>query len=198
MVYTDEENIEKVIQRELTTEEKTALDLAIDNASQIVSTYLNRNYIDIDDTTELADSVRYYDGNGQRELFIDDFQSLTSVELLDSEGDLIEELNTASEWILYPLNSATKNSIVMRDYRFPLGNSRVKITAKFSSGNLPNAVIMATSLLVADMLSLSSTPGALNKESIEGYSYEYKSGSQLTEKQLSILKMVDSYRKIEI
>lgn len=197
MLYTNQANIEKTLKRSLTAEEIEVIPNLIEAASSVVSGYLNRVYNDIDELNPAA-SARLYDGNRQRELFIDDFQSISKVELLDSDGDIIDNADTASEWITYPLNTTPKNSIVLRSSNFPLGNATVRVTGVFTSGALPTAVTNAVSLLVINGLNQPDTNGTITKESIEGYSYELKSAGQLTEEQALILKSIDRFRKIEL
>jgi hypothetical protein len=197
MLYTNQENIEKVLKRSLTAEEIEVIPNLIEATSSVVSGYLNRTYNDISGTNPAA-SARLYDGNRQKELFVDDFQSISKVELLDSEGDVFEAIDTPTRWLTYPLNTTPKNSIVLREYIFPMGNARVRVTGVFTSGALPSAITNAVSLLVADSLTQLDTNGALAKESIEGYSYELKSDSQFTEKQTALLQTIDRYRKIEL
>ena len=201
--YTNEATVEKIIQRSLTTEEKASLDLVIANISKFVADYLNRNYQDIvegeEGESEIEDSVMYYDGNGQYELFLDDdFTEITQIELLDSEGSTFETIDDEDDYILYPLNSSPKNSIVLRSYRFPLGHARVKITGKFTSGALPDAVCMAVTKLVADYVLNLAENENIKSESIEGYSKTLSDGNDRTAKQALILGSIDSFKKIDL
>ena len=118
--YSSESIIEAKIKRPLTDEEKVNIDNTIEAISNSVSAFLNRYWNDIDYTEETPpeETVRYYDGNGFRELFINDtdFKSISKIELLDSEGEVYETITEADDMILYPLNITYKNSIIKSSF----------------------------------------------------------------------------------
>lgn len=198
MQYTSEEKIEGEIKRQLTTEEKVNLTEIIENISENISSFCNRVWRDIGATGSVASSIRYYDGEGKQELFINDidFTSITKIELLDSEGSVFETITDANDFILYPLNSTVKNSIVLRDMFFPLGYSKVKLTGVFTSGDVPNAIIMACTKLVGDYVLSNESNSSFSQESIEGYSYKLKTGSEISDYQKNVLDSINHYKKI--
>lgn len=198
--YTNQEKIEAEIKRSLTADELANLDIIIEKMSDLVSEYCNRVWSDIptEETGEVEETTRIYDGEGRRELMINDtdFTDISKIELLDSEGSVFETIDEATDFILYPLNATTKNSIVLRDYNFPLGHARVQLTGTFNSGSVPNAIISTVTRLVCDYLISIENPSNITKESIEGYSYELKSSSESTEYQKNLLNSISYYRKI--
>lgn len=154
---------------------------------------------DWEDYWELADEAdsRMYDGNGEKELYIDDFVSLSEISLLDSQGEISLTLDDDDEWILAPANKTTKQSIYLRNYRFISGRGRILITAVFGSGAVPEAVVMVCTALCAKFISrMSSNVTGFKKESIEGYSYELLSGKDIDEESMVLMNTLGNYKKV--
>jgi len=199
MQYTDQEKIEAYLDRSLTANEQTLLEYLIEQISQFISDYTNREWLSVDEESLPDAETRTYDGNGQKELFIDDFSSLEQVSLLDNQGDSIVDITDLDDLILSPLNETIKESIYLRNYTFSDGPGRVQVTAVFSSGKLPNAIIMvATSLCSKYIARFSQTASGFKKESIEGYSYELMSGEEVDKETANILKTLDGFRKVTL
>lgn len=149
---------------------------------------------------EQEDEARYYDGNNNRELFIDDFTSLTKVELLDSYGSVSSTISTLANIIQYPLNADVKSSIVLREYsKFRQGRANVKVTGVFNSGAVPSGIVMACTKLVAGYLvDTGDVSGDFKKESIEGYSYELMDSATSDTEVKSILSTLDKWKKFRL
>jgi len=199
MQYTNQAKVEAEIKRPLTTDEETNFDELVENISEFISNTCNRVWRDIDSTGEEdADTIRLYDGEGKQELFINDIdiESITKIELLDSEGSVFETIDDVDDFILYPLNATAKNSIVLRNMRFPLGYAKVKLTGVFTSGDVPKSIIMAATKLVTDYLSTNQENGPFSSENIEGYSYKLKTGSEINDYQQNILNSINHYKKV--
>lgn len=151
------------------------------------------------DYWELADDVdtRLYDGNGEKEIYIDDFISLSEIGLLDSQGDAMTTLTDDDEWLLSPPNKTTKQTIYLRNYRFPIGRARVLVTGVFGSGAVPAPVVMVCTALSGNYIGRMGTKaGGFESESIEGYSYRLMSGKGVDEETRTILATLDNYRKL--
>ena len=199
MQYTDQEKIEAYLDRALTANEIILIDLLIDNISQFISDYTGRAWLSLDEEETPEAEARLYDGNGKKELFIDDFSSLVGIELLDSQGDVVVEITDTDEFILYPLNQTIKDSIYLRNYIFADGPARVSIEAVFSSGAVPNAVIIVATALCSKFIA-QSAPSALGfkRESIEGYTYELLNSNDIDAETSNLLKTLDGLRKISL
>lgn len=196
--YTDQEKVEAYLDRELTDNEVILLDSVIGYVSNFISTYTSRVWNSIDGEEPEA-SEKIFDGTGKKELFINEFASLEKVEFLDSQGNLYLELEDDAEFITYPLNAEIKDSIYLRNYRFGLGAGRIKITAVWTSGEVPDDVIMVATALVAKFLSRRSvSAGSFKKESIEGYSYEILSSKESDEETKSLMLTLDGRRKVSL
>lgn len=195
MIYTTEPEVERVLQRELTEDEIAMLDKVILAAGSAINAYTGRRWLSIGETAE--DETRYFDGNGDRELFIDDFMSITSIIFTDSLGKILNTLIT-SDYLCYPLNTSWKNSVFLRNSRFPRGYGNVVITGKFYTGEPPSEVRIAAAHLVGQMLVGGMNLTDFKKEAIEGYSYEILTGSERSAQEKSVYDRLDFWKKIEI
>ena len=191
--YTTQSQIEDVLQRDLTTEETNIIEDIIESVSATINAYTGRNWVGIDE--EAVEDIKLYDGNGQRELFIDDFISPIVLEFVDS---LTNESVESDNYLLYPLNTTWKNSIRMRNSTFPRGYGNIQITAKFNSGDVPVEVQLASATLCGLVISSSRNIGDFKRENIEGYSYELLTGQEKTAQEKAVLDRLDFWRKINI
>jgi hypothetical protein len=194
--YTNQQIIEGVLQRELTDDEERVLESAIEAVSESIKAYTGRNWLDLDETTA-DEEVRYYDGNGKREIFIDDFTSISQIRFLDSLGTVTNTVPTTS-YTYYPPNTEWKNSIYLRDRYFPNIRSGVEITGVFYTGEVPIDVQMACATLVGHFFASSRNVGDFKKESIEGYSYEILTGDEKTAQDKATLDKIDYWRKVSL
>jgi hypothetical protein len=150
----------------LTTEEKIEQYLQInidDSISAYVSDWIKwvSNYIETYTGTTFGstNSTRYFDvKTSGPQLFIDDLTSVTSVELLDQDGDTSFTLTENDDFWLYPLNRETKNEIRLNPYgdypNFPyIGSKRVKVIGSFGVGTtVPGQIEMVATQMVGDLI----------------------------------------------
>ena len=197
-MYTTQERVESYLKRSLTDEEVELLDSTISYLSSFIDGYTGRSWLEVDSTDDPEATVRVFDGNGKRELFVDDFTSVESITLLDGNGNTISEFVTDTDWILYPLNKSVYESIRLRSYYFPYGSATVSIEAVWGSGDVPVDIVMVCTALVGNYLSGMGDDGKYAKESIEGYSYELKSGTLIDSETQSLMKTLDKWRKITL
>jgi len=161
--------VEAKLQRSLTTEEATSLPALIALVERFVTNYTNRNFVDAPaEGEEIAETVKYYDGNGFNELSIDDALEVTKVESFDPVDDVGTEIDD-SLYTTYPLNALPITAIrfLYGDY-FTKGSKNFKITAKWgSSEGIPSDVQAIATHIVSELI---SNPSQVKQESIEGYS----------------------------
>jgi len=199
MQYTDKARIEAYLDRSLTANEVILLETLIEHISQFINDYTGREWLTIGVETLPDAETRLYDGNGLKELFIDDFSSLEEVELLNSQGNTLATITDSDKYILRPLNEDIKDSIYLRNYTFYNGSGRVNITAVFSSGEVPSGIIMVATVLCSKFIARSSqSSSGFKKESIEGYSYELISGDDIDQETGNLLKTLDGLKKINL
>lgn len=194
--YTTQEQVENVLQRSLSDNELQVVDDAIEAVGSSINAYTGRRWFDLGDTTA-SEETRFYDGNGNRELFIDDFTSISELKILDSMGNTIDTLGS-THYETRPRNADWKNSILLKDRRFPHIKSAVEITGVFYSGEAPIEVQLAAATLVGHFFSSSRNVGDFRRESIEGYSYEILTGEEKTNQELAVLNRIDHWRKVDL
>ncbi len=103
--------------------------------------------------------ARYFDGDGSSELLVDDFVSLTKIEILDESGNVDYTLDTVTDYYLYPANKTRKNRIVINRINagisiFPCTYPQnIKITANWGFSNtVPADIQFAATRLVAAII----------------------------------------------
>lgn len=200
-MYTDQTRVESYLQRELTEEEVSLLAEVVESVSSFIDSYTGRHWSSVgeDDESEEVLTSRFYDGNGKRELFIDDFTNIESIKFTDNEGGLLLELTDDTKWVTYPLNAAVNSSIKLRTMNFPSGVANIEVSADFRGVEPPKGVIMACTGLVSNFLANSGDISDTKKsESIEGYSYTLMDSSNLEDNEKSLLKKLDHYKKITL
>lgn len=195
-MYTNQTMVEDVLQRNLTDHEERILESAIESVSNSINAYTGRKWFDLDETTA-DEETRYFDGSGKREIFIDDHTSISRLRFLDSLGTVTVTVPTTS-YVSRPQNTTWKNSVWLRDRRFPSIKSSVEVTGVFYTGQVPVEVQMATATLVGHFFASSRNVGYFKKESIEGYSYEILTGDEKTSQDKAIFDKIDYWRKASI
>lgn len=196
-MYTNQSKVEAYLKRALTSEEVELFDDTVDSIASFIEGYTGRTWLPYgDEDEELEAEERIFDGNGKKELFIDDFTAIESIKLLDRNGNTIAELSEDTEWKAYPHNSSLKESVRLQNYTFPMGSGTVEITAIWGSGDVPIDVVMVSTALVGNFLSgMGDSTGQYKKESIEGYSYELMDGSTTDEETKGLLGKLDKWKK---
>lgn len=196
--YTDQSRVEAYLKRTLSAEESVLLQPIIEYVSKIIEVYTNRAWNgcqEDDDDENVIATARLFDGNGECEIYIDDFSDLEKIELLDSQGSVFETIDDEADYLLYPANGTVFDDIYFRGRRFPRGRGNIRVTAKFSSGNVPDGVIVVATAMVCNNLS-SSNDNGLKQESIEGYSRTFLTPSDYISQNETLLGNLDIYKKV--
>lgn len=197
--YTKEPTIARFLRRELTDEEKGLVPMLIESATDQIDNYTGRSFSDIDsEDDEAPEPGEYlYSGNGYKELFIDDFTNISKVEVLDSYGELREEIIDA-DYMNFPSNASYINSIELRRGTFLKGRANIRITGIQGSGTLPKTIKHVATALVARWLTNSQIDTAnFESENIEGYSYKRtKTNTQSLEEGDPLAVLLNAYRRI--
>ncbi|WP_438979905.1 hypothetical protein [Polynucleobacter sp.] len=185
MGYTTKKNIENYLKRELSSTEDGNIELLILATDQAIDAYCGRTFSKNDD----EEVTRYYDGSGTNDLIIDDFMSITSVELVDIDENNIKTFET-DEYVTYPLNSETITRVHGYGTWFPRGHKNVRIIGVPGySIDVPEAIQLAATMMISSYI---TNPQNLTKESIEGYSREF-GPSAITN---DVSSLLDSYKRI--
>lgn len=195
--YTTAEQIEAFIGRELTENEQVLLPGIFAEVVSLINSYTGRNWHDhLEGGEEVDPTTRYYSGNGLREIFIDDYTSLDTIEFLDSQGNVYQTVDNADDYLSFPSNADVKQSLTVRNFHIPSGTANIKITGVFDSGEVPALVTAVATSLAVSLLGNIGEAKQFKKESIEGYSYELASEADAGSDVDAILQRLGSLRRI--
>jgi hypothetical protein len=127
-----------------------------------IETYTGRVFITPEEETE-----KVFDGNGKKEMKIDEFVSIKSIKINEEEVD---------EFYTYPNNVTPKDTIVLKENVFTKDYQNVVVEAKWGySEEVPQDLAFATTVLVAGIINHSlSHEGEVQSFSMGRYSVAYK------------------------
>lgn len=167
MAYTTQPLVSAFIKRSLTANEITLFNIMLTT----VTNWINNQIDSAFGTT--VETTKYYDG-GTRYLDIDPCIELTAVNLVDSEETSRYLYILNEDYEQQPLNETVKTMIEYRLGIFPSGLGNIAVTAKFTRGEaVPDDIQYLATYLMGKLYSQAVT-GDLKRESIEGYSREFK------------------------
>lgn len=168
-----------------TTTWDTLIDSLISIASRMIDNFTNRRFHVTD-----SDETKYFDGNGEVSLFIDDLISVTSIAI---DNVTLE----ATDYHLLPYNSDPKTEIQRDDdsssdghITWPSGQKNITIVGKWGYCETEDRsadIEFACRELVSDIFR-NRKMGKLQSESVQGYNYNYGSVKALPEVVQHILK----------
>jgi len=149
------------------------------------------------------DTTKYYDGNGLRELYIDDFITVESVTTLTQSGDDDSSLTENEDYYLYPLNDTPKHIIKMTPESsvgcFSKGKKRVKVVGNFGyASSVPSDIQLVITKLVAQVYNQQNKGGEIvSSERLGDYqvSFAILNKSAMT---LGVQQILDLYQIITI
>jgi len=199
--YTNETNVEAYGLIDIDASFSSVIDSWIEGVENTIDQITGRNFI-ADDTA----SARVFDGNGSRELIIDDAIEITTVEagLDDYGGNFIEIPATGSNrYFTEPANHAAKNvpitKIMLRARRFPSGIQNNRITAKWGySETVPSDIEFVATVFTFGIANQQRQGGnSVKSEKIGNYSVTYNSenGRNSWGDFERALEILDSYKR---
>lgn len=173
-MYTTKEKIENHLMIEIDAVFDTQITEWIASVAKYIENYTGRVF------EASVDTTKYYDGKEQKELSMDDCYSITSIEVLNSDGDVEETLvsGLGEDYLAYPANTTQKNVIKLLstgNYSvFPKGSQNVKITAKFGVGSsVPADIELVATKLVGAIIQKGLKGGEISSESLGDYSVSF-------------------------
>jgi hypothetical protein len=166
--YTDKTKVQNYLKRDLSAKEDAVFDMLAEAATEYIDSEIETNYQDVTEA-----KARYYDGDGDCEIDIDPCKTVTSVQLLDIDGNVMQTLAEA-DYLLYPVNKDIKTSIRFR-FRISPGMKSIKVTAKFTSytDKVPSSISLAATMLVAEYMQ--GDDQRIKSEETEGWRVSYDS-----------------------
>ena len=195
--YTTKAKIEAYMGKDIDNSLDTAVSEWIKAASRLINRYTNNSF-------DNQEEVRYYNGNGEREILIDSFSSITSVDTLEQDGSTVNtSLTEDSDYFAFPLNSDIQYKLILTPDAsigvFTKGIKRLKVTANFGETigdgdtNTPEDVVLVATMLTADIVTNNITgsgSGAISSESLGDYSISYDNDVEANALRLDNVKII--------
>lgn len=198
MAYTDEGKVENYLTIDIDNSFASQVALWADAVDLYINKYVGRNFNDSGSET------RFYDGNGTRELDIDDFISLTDVETLElTSDDVAHSLTEGKEndYIIFPYNENPKYRLILTRtasvQRWPLTERRVKITGNFGVSSVPEDIVLAATILLSGVVEKGLKGGTILSEDLGDYSVTYKAIDDISSV-MSVKDILDRYKIYEL
>lgn len=175
MAYTTKAKIQNYLAIDIDSSLDSQLSSWITAATNYIDNYTGKSF------EQSASGVRYYDGNGKREIDIDDFISLSAVEILEiNSGDVQFSLveGQGEDYITYPYNTENKYRLILTTESkvavWSNGVKRIKITGVWGqSSAVPEDVSLVATMLVAGIIEKGLKGGSVSSESLGDYSISY-------------------------
>ena len=195
-MYTTKSKIEKYLNVDISASFDTQIDAWILSVKNWVDKYCGKTF-------ESSSSVKYYDGNAERILDIDDCSSVpTEILILNLDGTTDSTLaeGADNDYLVYPRNEDVKNQIRLvtgsRIGNFPMRDSSVKVTAPFGfSASVPEDVGLVATKLVGEIVKEGLKGGKISKITLGDYSADFQIIDE-TADPLGIYQTLDLYRDI--
>lgn len=193
MAYTNQTNVERYLGFALSAGQAAALSAWIAAVEAWINNYTGTVF------EEVASSDRYFDGNGQKEMIVDEFHGTPTIVFLDQNGDVSDTLDS-DDFYAYPLNDTVKNRIVLADggahSRIPSGTRRVKITATWGHSAVPKPIELAATKMVAGIIR-DEGKGTISEEHLGEWGATYK----LTDEKVDLMgieSLIWQYKQMEL
>lgn len=195
MSYTTKTAIENYLSITIDSSFDSQIEEWISSIEEYIDNYTGKHFEEVSET-------RYFDGNGEREIDIDEFLSITSLEILEVSGDDVAHTLTEgreNDFITFPYNTSPKFRLILTTVSsvgaFYSGKGRIKVTATFSdSSTAPDDVKLAATMLVANIVEKGLRGGKLSSESLGDYSVTFSELEELSDK-VSVKKLLEPHKK---
>lgn len=192
MAYITESDLENHILQDIDSTYSTWISTIIGFVEDYIDKYCGTNF------STLGSVTRYYDGSGVGELSIDNLTAITSVQILNNNGDVESNLTENTDYWLYPLNETVKNKLVLTGTNlsssFPDRPRAVKITGTFGYTTVPSPVKFAGIQLAAKIINEGLRGGQVKSESLGSYNISYKDIDEKVES-MGIKEILNQYRE---
>jgi len=199
--YTTQDDIENAILQDIDASFSDNIDMLISSVERYIDATTGRNFIADEEA-----SARYYDGDGEDELLIDECIEVTKVEAgEDSYGATFTEIAStgANRYFLDPPNAAAKGlpfyKVTLNARTWPEGKQNQRITAKWGySKAVPDDIKFVATTLVAAILNTQRGGGGdiVKSERIGNYTVTFNNdqNDSLTDFNRA-LEILDTYKR---
>ena len=186
--YTSKEKIDNFLGVDVTI---NLIDYIL-SAQQYIDTFTGRTFAN--DTNE---SIKLINGNSGSILQIPEATEITKLEIAsDGWGDNFTEILTADYKLISSNDGLSANKIALRSSIFTTGLGNVRLTGKWSMGEIPADLSFCATVIASGMYNAQLAGGVLKSESIGQYSVSYddKDWAKLDK----VKQILQSYQKLFI
>ena len=177
-MYTNKTALENYLMTNIDSSFDTQITAWINSAETYINNYVGRP----NGFEEATATAKYYDGNGLREIDIDENVEVTIVQILEANSDDVEWTLTEgqeNDYITYPYNDTPIYKITLVNTAsvgaFYKGKKRIKITAKWGyKSSIPADITYVATTLVAGIIELGLNGGKIKNESLGDYSVAFQ------------------------
>jgi len=201
MAYTSKAKIEKYLMVDIDSSFDNQITDWISGAEEYIKNYTGRkNGFEVS-----VAETRYFDGNGEREIDIDEFVSITTLEVLEANGGDVEWTLTEGmeeDYIVYPYNDTPQYKLILRPSSqigawYP-GKRRIKVTGVFGhSSSVPKDIELAATILVASVIEKGVSGGRIRQEALGDYSVSFEDMDE-SDQVLGVKRILDKYKKFTL
>ena len=178
MSYTTKEKVSDYISMDI----DASMDARIAEWAEAVDEYIHKKTGVYSFEADTVDSVKYYDGNGLKEMIIDDYVDITSIEILDETTDDVNFTllpGRVVDFTSRPINTDNKYKVRVTPNSqisyIPMGCDNIKVTAKWGySVSVPKQISFAATLLVHGILQQGMEGGKIKKEVLGDYEVSFE------------------------
>src|SRR6056297_1196465 len=199
--YTTKEAVENYSTTDIIEEFSEQIEEFIAEMEDYVDDYTKRNFV-----ADSTATTRLYNGNGSKNLPIDDCIEITKVERgTNTYGDDFIEIEEGGSggYYLLPANYEEEelpiNKIHLRSMYWNEGLNNHRITAKWGySEEAPADIKFATTVLVNGVIKENNTTkGDIERESIGEYSVAFKDQKEKSDYKRA-MEILDNYKKFNL
>lgn len=175
MAYTSKEQIQNFLTIEINSSFDEQISSWISAVEKYIDKYTGRTF------EESVEETRYFDGNGKREIDIDEFLSLSSVDITEISSDDVEISlieGKGNDFVTFPYNQIRKFRLILTPESsiasWYSGLRRLKVSGKWgNSESVPDDIQLAATLLVASIVERGLNGGKVSSESLGDYSVSF-------------------------
>lgn len=194
-MYITESDLENFILQDIDPSFSTWITSVISMVEAYVDQYCGTSFANAVSTT------RYFDGSGIDELLIGPVQSVSSLKILDVNGNTEATLTASTDYYLYPLNETIKDRIKLSlggQYQaFPGRTRSIEVTGIFGHSAVPGPVKLAAIQLAAKVINTGLRGGQVSSETLGSYRIDYREVDENAES-LGIKETLNLYRVMNL
>jgi len=198
-MYTSKQNLQNFLVLNISSDLDDQINEWIDAAEAWINKYCGREFEQESATSKL------YDGDGTKELLVDDVLTVTRIETLDEERNVNDTLDNTDYYWLYPANETPKWKIVIDSRNapiavFPRGRQNIRVVGTFGySVSVPADVELAATKIVAAIIreSVTDVTGLIKSESLGDYSVTFADIDKIADR-TGVKDILRHYRRMNI